>query len=125
MKRKITFALSLLFGLMFLNSGLNKILEYIPVPENLPEQMLQSMQAMESLGWLIPLLAAVEITGGILAAIPRTRALGAAMLLPVMAGIVASHIHWGDRVGFALVLAAVHAYLLSQHLGSYRAMWAK
>jgi len=39
MKQKIMFVLSLLSGLMLINAGLNKFLNYIPVPEDLPENL--------------------------------------------------------------------------------------
>ena len=56
MKRKITFVLSLLFGLMFINAGLNKFLNYMPPPDNLPENLLKAFQAFSQIGWLMPLV---------------------------------------------------------------------
>ena len=92
MKNKITFVLSLLFGLMFVNAGLNKFLNYMPMPENLPEKMLKVMNAFMEIGWLMPLVGAVEALGGLLIIIPKTRALGALMIFPIMVGIVLTNI---------------------------------
>lgn len=92
MKNKITFVLSLLFGLMFINAGLNKFLNYMPMPENLPEKMLKAMNAFMEIGWLMPLVGAVEVLGGLLIIIPKTRALGALMIFPIMVGIVLTNI---------------------------------
>jgi uncharacterized membrane protein YphA (DoxX/SURF4 family) len=92
MKNKITFVLSLLFGLMFINAGLNKFLNYMPMPENLPEKMLRAMNAFTEIGWLLPLVGAVEVLGGLLIIIPKTRALGALMIFPIMVGIVLTNI---------------------------------
>lgn len=92
MKNKITFVLSLLFGLMFINAGLNKFLNYMPMPENLPEKMMKAMNAFMEIGWLMPLVGAVEVLGGLLIIIPKTRALGALMILPIMVGIVLTNI---------------------------------
>ncbi len=92
MKNKITFVLSLLFGLMFINAGLNKFLNYMPMPENLPEKMMKAMNAFMEIGWLMPLVATFEILGGLLIIIPKTRALGALMILPIMVGIVLTNI---------------------------------
>jgi uncharacterized membrane protein YphA (DoxX/SURF4 family) len=92
MKNKITFVLSLLFGLMFINSGLNKFLNYMPMPEHLPEKMLKAMNAFMEIGWLMPLVGAVEVLGGLLIIIPKTRALGALMIFPIMVGIVLTNI---------------------------------
>lgn len=92
MKNKITFVLSLLFGLMFINAGLNKFFNYMPMPENLPEKMLKAMNAFVEIGWILPLVGAVEVLGGLLIIIPKTRALGALMIFPIMIGIVLTNI---------------------------------
>lgn len=83
---------SLLTGLLFLNAGLNKFLNYIPVPDDLPEQVLRMNAAMAEIGWLLPLVAIAEITGGLLFIIPRFRALGVIILFPVMLGILIIHL---------------------------------
>ncbi len=63
MKRKILFVVSLLFGLLFINAGLNKIFNYLPVPDDMPENILVLLGAMNTIGWLIPLVAVAEIMG--------------------------------------------------------------
>ena len=92
MKNKITFVLSLLFGLMFINAGLNKFLNYMPMPDNLPEKMLKAMNAFTEIGWIMPLVGTFEVLGGLLIIIPKTRALGALMIFPIMVGIVLTNI---------------------------------
>jgi putative oxidoreductase len=88
MRNKITFVLSLLFGLMFINAGLNKFFNYMPVPENMPESLVKAMTAMMTIGWLIPLVGWAELLGGLLIIFPKTRALGALIIVPVMVGIM-------------------------------------
>ena len=80
LKSKVLFVLSLLFGLMFINAGLNKFFNYMPMPKQMPEKMIKAMMAMVEIGWLIPLVAIAEIVGGVLVIIPRTRALGALII---------------------------------------------
>ena len=80
-----------LFSLLFINAGLNKFLNYMPVPENLPEEMLKDATAMMEIAWLMPLIAIVEIISGVLILIPRMRALGVLMVFPVMVGILLTH----------------------------------
>lgn len=92
MKNKITFVLSLLFGLMFINAGLNKFLNYMPMPDNLPEKMVKAMNAFTEIGWIMPLVGTFEVLGGLLVIIPKTRALGALMIFPIMVGIVLTNI---------------------------------
>lgn len=48
----------------------------MPMPEEIPEEMMNLMNAFMEIGWLLPLIAVAEIIGGILFMIPRTRFLG-------------------------------------------------
>jgi len=92
MKSKILFGVSLLFGLMFINAGLNKFFNYMPMPKDLPESMVKVMGAFMTIGWLMPLVAVAEIVGGALFMIPRYRALGALIIFPVNIGILLTNI---------------------------------
>ncbi|HTN22143.1 MAG TPA: DoxX family protein [Pelobium sp.] len=103
-KTKILFVLALLFGLMFINAGLNKFLNYMPMPEKLPDKMLKAMAAFMEIGWLFPLVGLAEILGGLLIIIPKTRALGALIILPVMVGITLTNIVQ-DSSGLPMVIA--------------------
>jgi len=120
MKQKILFVLSLLFGLMFINGGLNKFFNYMPVPDNLPEKLTKAMAAFMEIGWLMPLVAVAELVGGILIIIPKTRALGALIIFPVMVGIVLTHIVQ-DRTGLpiALVLSAILGWIMYENRERY------
>ena len=92
MKKKILFVVSLLFGLIFINSGLNKFFNYMPMPDDLPENMLKMMTAFMQIGWLMPLVAVAEIAGGILFITNKFRALGAIIIFPILIGILLTHI---------------------------------
>ena len=120
MKNKIIFVLSLLFGLMFINAGLNKFFNYMPMPENLPEKMQKAMTAFTEIGWIMPLVATIETLGGILIIIPRFRALGAIMILPVMVGIILTNIVQDNSgLPFALVLFAILISIMYQNKDKY------
>ena len=120
MKNKILFVLSLLFGLLFINGGLNKFLNYMPMPENLPEKMQKAMAAFTEIGWLMPLVGAAEVVGGVLIIIPRFRALGALVILPVMAGIVLTNIvQDASGLPFALILSAVLLWIMYDNREKY------
>ncbi|HVI47263.1 MAG TPA: DoxX family protein [Chitinophaga sp.] len=92
MKAKILFVLSLLFGLMFINAGLNKFLNYMPVPKDMPAEAMKQMGAIMQIGWLIPLVGIIEIIGGVLFITKKYRALGAIIILPVMVGVILCNI---------------------------------
>ncbi|MFZ4520541.1 MAG: DoxX family membrane protein [Bacteroidales bacterium] len=91
MKNKILFGVSLLFGLIFINAGLNKFFNYMPMPKDMPENMLKFMGAFKEIGWLLPLIAVAEIIGGVLFITNRFRALGAIVIFPVLIGILLTH----------------------------------
>ena len=102
MKNKILFVLSLLFGLMFINAGLNKFFFYMPMPEDAPAEGMKDFAAMMEISWLLPLIAVAEIVGGVFVIIPKTRALGALIIFPVMVGILLTHI-FVDTTTFPII----------------------
>ncbi len=121
MKQKILLVLSILFGLMFINAGLNKFFNYMPVPDDLPEGLIKVMGAFMEIGWLLPLIGIAEIVGGILVMTNKFRALGAIIILPVMVGIVLTHIvNAPSGLPMALVLFAVLLWILYENRGKYR-----
>ena len=123
MRSKVFFAVCLLFGLMFINAGLNKFLNYIPVPPDLPEKMVKQSAAFLEIGWLLPLVATVEIIGGILFIISKFRPLGAIIIFPVMIGIVMTHITVAPSgLPIALLLLAINLFIIYDNREKYIAM---
>lgn len=123
MKKKILFVASLLFGLMFINAGLNKFFNYMPVPEDIPENMIKIMGAFMEIGWLMPLIAVAEIVGGTLFIIPKVRALGAIVIFPVMVGIMLTHlISSPSGLPIAIVLFAVNIWVIIENWQKYLPM---
>jgi len=126
MKSKILFVLSLLFGLMFINAGLNKFLNYMPTPSDLPESMLKVMGAFMQISWLMPLVGIIEIIGGILFIIPKYRALGAIVILPVMVGILLLNIYDAPSgLPIALVLFAINLWVIIENRSKYMPLISK
>ncbi|MBK6265156.1 DoxX family protein [Marivirga sp. S37H4] len=120
MKKKILFVLSLLIGLLFINGGLNKFFNYIPVPEDLPENVLKDNEALMEIAWLMPLIAFAELLGGILLLFPKTRALGVLILFPVMVGVLLTHI-FVDPMGLpvALVIWGILIWIIIDNKDKY------
>jgi uncharacterized membrane protein YphA (DoxX/SURF4 family) len=123
MKKKILFVLCLLFGLMFINAGLNKFFNYMPPPDDLPEPMMKSMGAFMQIGWLMPLIAVGEIVGGVLMIPNKTRALGAIIIFPIMVGIVLFHITTAPSgLPMALILLAINVWVIIENREKYMPM---
>jgi len=92
MKRKILNVLSTIFGLLLINGGLEKFLHYMPTPEDLNPELIKDFEALVEISWLMPLIVLAELIGGALLIFPKTRALGALIVLPVMVGVLLTHI---------------------------------
>ncbi len=120
MKNKILFVVALLFGLLFINAGLNKFFNYMPMPQNMPEETIRDFQAMKEIIWLMPLLGLTEIIGGLLIIFPQKRALGAVILFPIVVGIVLTHI-FVDMSGLpmAIVVAAILGWIIYENRDAY------
>lgn len=88
MKTKVLNVLSILLGALMIFGGLNKIFQFVPNPPDLPETMAKDMAAFNEISWLMPLVALAEVLGGLLIMLPKTRALGALILFPIMIGII-------------------------------------
>ena len=120
MKNKILNGLCILFGLMMVNAGLNKFFNYMPMPE-MSEEMVQIMGSFITIKWILPLVAIVEIIGGVIMAIPKTRALGAIIILPVMVGIFVHHLVLDiSGIGMALILFAINIWAIVDNWNKYK-----
>ncbi len=123
MKKKIILVASILFGLMFINAGLNKFFNYIPVPENVPDHLAKFMNAIMEIGWLWPLLGAMEVVGGILFIANKFRALGAIIVFPMMVGILLTHIFVDTTtLPIAIVLMAINLWVIWENREKYLPM---
>ncbi|MCD1115665.1 DoxX family protein [Chryseobacterium turcicum] len=118
----IKLIICLLFGLMFINAGLNKFFNYMPMEKPSPEQM-ELFAAFGKIFWLMPLVGIVEIIGGLLFIFPKTRALGAIVILPVMVGIVI-HNFMMDKstmgMSIAGVLFLINLWIIIDNKEKYR-----
>ncbi|SEN87721.1 DoxX-like family protein [bacterium A37T11] len=123
MKQKIIFVLSVLFGLMFINAGLNKFFNYMPVPKDMPAEMQKMGAAFMQIPWLMPLTGVIEIIGGILFVIPRTRALGAIVIFPVMIGVLLANIYSvPSGLPIALGLLVINLWVIYENRRKYLPM---
>ena len=120
MKRKILFGLCLLTGLIFINAGLDKFLHYIPVPTDLPQEVVKAGMALSASGWLLPLVGTIEILGGLLLIFARTRALGAVVLVPVLTGVLLANLNMAPSgLLIVFVLYAIIGWVLVENREKY------
>lgn len=119
MKNKIYNITCILFGIMMIIFGANKFFNFIPVPEMSTEQK-EVFNAFLKIGWLMPLVAIIEIVGGILFLFSRKRALAALMMLPIIVGILAHHVHHDpSSIGIAVFFAGIELWVLLENRKKY------
>ncbi len=120
MKNKILTAVSAIFGLLLINGGLNKFLEYMPTPENLNPELVKDFEAIDEISWLLPLIGTAEILGGALIIFPKTRALGALIVFPVMVGVLLTHIFVDpDQLVTAIVIWVILLWIIFDNRRKY------
>ena len=113
MRKKILFVVGILFGLLFINSGLNKFFHYLPMPKDMPESMMETFKSFMQIGWLFPLIAVVEIIAGVLFMIPKFRALAALALFPILVGILLFHsIQAPQGIPMAVILMGINIWAI-------------
>lgn len=120
MKKKVLNVLSVLFGLLLLNGGLSKFFNYMPVPEDLPQPLINDNIAFMEIEWLMPLVGFAEILGGILILFQKTRALGALVVFPVMVGVLLTHIFVAPSgLPIVFVIWAILGWIILDNRGKY------
>ncbi len=106
-----------LLGLLFVGSGLVVLLNLIPTPPSPPEGSPPAlfMGAFVPTGYLT-FVKVLEVLGGLLVAIPRTRNLGLLVLGPILVNILAFHLFITQGEGLfspsLLLIVALALYLL-------------
>ncbi len=116
MKHAPTIA-SILLGLAFITFGANFFLNFIPMPPGPPEGSPPAlfMAAMFPTGYLA-FVKVLEILGGLLVALPKTRNIGLLVLGPIIVNILAFHVFLTKGAGLTdppiLVICGLSAFLL-------------
>lgn len=114
--------LFVLFGLLFINAGLDKFLHYMPIPPLEPE-VVKVGEAFVSIKWLLPLVGAVELIAGLLFLFSKTRLLGAMMIFPVMIGILLHNaVYMPSGLLIAGVFFGINLWVLYDHKQTIRSL---
>jgi hypothetical protein len=103
-------------GFVFISAGLTVLLKLVPMPPPPPADTPAGMfmGAFGPTGYMT-FVKLLEVLGGALVLVPRTRALGLMVLVPILVNIVAFHLFIMDGAGLfspMLVAAVVAAAFL-------------
>jgi putative oxidoreductase len=100
-----------LLGLMFVLSGSNMVLHFVPLPLPAGDSARAFMAALIDSHFLY-VVAAFEVVGGLLMVTGRWAPLGLALLAPVIVNIVVFHVLMDPAgVGIGCVVAALALFL--------------
>jgi putative oxidoreductase len=115
-----------LLGLIFIVFGLNFFLKFIPIPsppEGSPPALF--FAALYPTGYLA-FVKCLEVLGGILVAIPKTRNLGLLVIGPIIINILAFHVFLTKGAGLAdpvvLLISILPLFLLWTSRNSFKGL---
>ena len=123
MKNKIFIGARILFGLMMANSGLNKFLNYMPIPEMTASAEVL-MGALGTSIYIFPLVAIVELLAGGLIITKKYNALGAILMMPITINIFLIHTVLNPAgIIMSLVLLLINLWILLENKSKFTALF--
>jgi len=119
MKDKVFLGIQILAGLMLVVFGLNKFLNFIPMPPQSAE-MGAFMGALFATGYFMKLVAVVEIVAGLSFITNKFAALMAVVVLPVMVNATLAHLFLDPSgIGGAAMLTLFIILVMVHHKDAY------
>lgn len=120
--RYIAATVRVILGLAFLLFGLNGFLNFIPVPKDLPQDIITVSAALMQAGYMT-VVAGAEVLIAVLLLTNRFVPLALAMLAPIVVGILTFHIALQPAgIGPGIVVAVMELYLAWTYRAAYRPM---
>lgn len=117
--KKIALIVRILLGLMMVVFGLNKFLHFMPMPEMSPS-MGAFMGALMDTGYLMMVVAFLEIAGGVLLLINKKIAIALLLLFPVMINAFLAHLFLDPAgIGGSLIAVVMIIFLFFNNKKSF------
>lgn len=114
-----------LLALILIVFGLNKFLNFMPLPP-MPEAAESFMGALMETGYIMVLVAAVEVISGIFLMINRYSALMLVLVFPVLLNAFLFHLFLDLKgIGGALLTLSLTIFLMYKSFNTYKALWSK
>lgn len=120
--RIATATVRILLGLMFLVFGLNGFLNFIPMPKDIPPEIMNVMSALMTAGYLT-VVSGAEVLVAVLLLTNRFVPLALALLAPIVVGILTYHLAMDPKtIGPGNIVLAMQLYLAWAYRGAFRPM---
>ena len=113
----------ILLGLILIVFGLNKFLQFMPMPP-MPEEANDFIGALVESGYLMVIVAVVEIIVGILLIVNRYQPLALVVLFPILLNAFLFHLFLDPMgIGGAALSIAMNIFLLFTNKESYQTLF--
>lgn len=121
--KKAKLIVRILLGLMVLIFGLNKFIQFMPMPP-LPEAAGEFMGALVKSGYLMQAVAIVEIVTGLMLLFNRFQPLALVILFPVLINAFLFHLFLDPAgIGGAFTAMAMNQFLFFANKESYKSIF--
>ncbi|MFT5252829.1 MAG: putative oxidoreductase [Flavobacteriales bacterium] len=121
--KKAKLIIRILFGLMLVIFGLNKLLPFMPMPP-MPEAAGVFMGALVKSGYLMVVVALVEIAAGVLLLINKYQSLALVIVFPVILNAFLFHLFLDlAGIGGAALAMAMNIFLFFANKESYNSLF--
>ena len=120
MNPKVITGARIVLGLMLVVFGLNKFLQFMPTPP-MTDEAGSFMGALVGTGYMMPIVAVIEIVVGALLLFNRYVALALLLLAPISVNIVAFHLFLDiGGIGGAAFVFILNVFLLFAYRNRYQ-----
>lgn len=115
----------LLLALILLTFGLNKVLNFMPFPP-MPEEAQKFMGALVESGYIMYVVAIVEIVSGVSLLIDKLSSFWIIVVFPILLNAFLFHLFL-DIAGIAGALLAIslNVYLMIKYFNDYKGLFKK
>lgn len=125
MKEKVVKIIRVLLALILIIFGLNKFLNFMPLPP-MPEAAQAFMGALIETGYLMVIVAIVEIIAGIFLLINRYSAIMLILIFPILLNALLFHLFLDLKgIGGALLTISLTIFLMVKAFDSYKILLSK
>jgi putative oxidoreductase len=120
---KAKLIIRVLFGLMLVIFGLNKFLQFMPMPP-MPEAAGEFMGALVKSGYLMIIVAIVEVVAGVLLLVNKYQSLVLVVVFPVILNAFLFHVFLDlAGIGGAAIAMAMNIFLFFANKESYKSLF--
>jgi putative oxidoreductase len=125
MKERVVKIIRVLLALILIIFGLNKFLNFMPLPP-MPEAAQAFMGALIETGYLMVIVAIVEIIAGIFLLINRYSAFMLILIFPILLNALLFHLFLDLKgIGGALLTISLTIFLMVKAFDSYKILLSK